>query len=342
MIETNKDNYSMQDLLSLMSFLRSDNGCPWDRKQTHQSIKKNVIEEAYEVVDAIDSNTPERLSDELGDLLLQVVFHSQMADESGEFDFCEVVDHLCKKLISRHTHLFGEQLDHADSPEKVLALWEKNKKSEKKQRKQTQTMIEIPRVLPALQRAYKIQKKAKQVGFDWEERCDVIAKIEEEIIEVEEAFQKLEISEKYEKDNNISIDNKIESNTNIEKSIITSSESSESIKNNEQVISIKANFPSENKKESIEKVNESIENKKELEMEIGDLLFAVVNYARFLDVEPEIALDKANQKFIKRFEFVEENVLSSGKKMEHLSLVELDQIWNEAKADEKNKKRGKN
>lgn len=293
MIETNKDNYSMQDLLSLMSFLRSDNGCPWDREQTHQSIKKNVIEEAYEVVDAIDSSTPERLSDELGDLLLQVVFHSQMASESSEFDFSEVVDHLCKKLISRHTHLFGEQLDHADSPEKVLALWEKNKKSEKKQHKQTQAMIEIPRVLPALQRAYKIQKKAKQVGFDWEERCDVIAKIEEEIIEVEEAFQKLETSEKY-------------------------------------------------GKESIEKVNESIENKKELEMEIGDLLFAVVNYARFLDIEPEIALDKANQKFINRFEFVEENVLSSGKKMEHLSLVELDQIWNEAKVDEKNKKRGKN
>ncbi len=139
-------------------------------------------------------------------------------------------------------------------------------------------MKEIPRVLPALQRAYKIQKKAKQVGFDWEERSDVLLKINEEIAEVEEAYKKME-------------------------------------RNGEAG---------------------PIENKKDVEMEVGDLLFAVVNYARFLDVEPEIALDKANQKFINRFEFVEEKVLSTGKKMEHISLLELDQIWNEAKTSEKN------
>jgi len=278
MFEANKDDYSMEDLLSLMGFLRSEKGCPWDREQTHQSIKKNVIEEAYEVVDAIDSDQPERLTDELGDLLLQVVFHSQMAGEEKQFDFSVVVDHLCKKLISRHTHLFGEEKEEANSPEKVLVLWEKNKKREKQQHKQTQAMKEIPRVLPALQRAYKIQKKAKQVGFDWEERSDVLLKINEEIAEVEEAYKKME-------------------------------------RNGEAG---------------------PIENKKDVEMEVGDLLFAVVNYARFLDVEPEIALDKANQKFINRFEFVEEKVLSTGKKMEHISLLELDQIWNEAKTSEKN------
>jgi len=279
MIDTTKDHYSIEDLLSLMAFLRSDKGCPWDREQTHQSIKKNVIEEAYEVVDAIDCDQPERLMDELGDLLLQAVFHSQMAAEAKDFDFAEVADHLCKKLISRHTHLFGAEKDEAGSPEKVLALWEKNKKKEKNQQKQTQAMKEIPRVLPALQRAYKIQKKAKQVGFDWQERDDVLAKVKEEIAETEESFHKLESCEKKDYD----------------------------------------------------------ECRREVELEIGDLLFAVVNYARFLDVEPEIALDKANRKFIRRFEFVEEKVLSEGKKMESLSLPELDDIWNDAKAAERKK-----
>lgn len=276
-IEPNKDCYSMDDLLALMKFLRSEKGCPWDKEQTHQSIKKNVIEEAYEVVDAIDDGQPERLADELGDLLLQVIFHCQIASEKKAFDFAEVADHLSKKLISRHTHLFGEVLDEADSPEKVLALWEINKKNEKQQQKQTQAMNEIPRVLPSLQRAFKIQKKANHAGFDWADRKDVLAKIKEETDEVEAAAQVLEQCEK----------------------------------------------------------SDLQEYKKEVEMEIGDLLFAVVNYARFLDVDPEIALDKANRKFIDRFEFVEEKVLSTGKRMEQMSLIELDRIWDEAKLSEK-------
>lgn len=277
MIDGNKDHYSMEDLLALMKYLRSDAGCPWDREQTHQSIKKSVIEEAYEVVDAIDSKEPARMEDELGDLLLQVVFHAQMAGEAKTFDFSSVVDHLCKKLISRHSHLFGEKLDEAGSPEKVLDLWERNKKTEKKHQNQTQAMKEIPRVLPALQRAYKIQKKAKQAGFDWDDRKDVLEKIREEADEVEIAARQLDYC------------------------------------GNE----------------------ESTELKKNVEMEIGDLLFAVVNYARFMDVEPEIALDSANHKFIRRFEFVEKKVLSSGNKMEQTPLAELDRIWNEAKEAEK-------
>jgi tetrapyrrole methylase family protein/MazG family protein len=276
MITPNKNRYSMEDLLALMNFLRSDNGCPWDKEQTHLSLRKNVVEEAYEVVDAIDEQAPERLADELGDLLLQVILHSQIASEHKEFDFTDVADHLSKKLISRHTHLFGENLDKADSPEKVLALWENNKKTEKNHQKQTQAMKEIPRAFPSLLRAYKIQKKANHVGFDWEDRRDVLAKITEETGEAEAAARKWEQSAK----------------------------------------------------------EDAAQNKKDVEMEIGDLLFAVVNYARFLEVDPEIALDKANRKFIDRFGFVEEKVLAAGKKMEQMTLAELDMIWNEAKEKE--------
>ena len=274
MLDTTKERYSMEDLLDLMNFLRSEKGCPWDKEQTHQTLRKNVIEEAYEVVDAIDDGQPHRLADELGDLLLQVVFHCQIARERNEFDFNDVADHLSKKLISRHTHLFGETQDEADSPEKVLDLWEKNKRAEKQEQSQTQAMNGIPRVLPALQRAYKIQKKASHVGFDWEERSAVLAKIKEETDEVEAAARNLEQSGKL----------------------------------------------------------CSLELELEVEMEVGDLLFAVVNYARFLKVDPEIALDKASRKFIDRFGFVEDQVLAAGKRMEQMTLEELDCIWNEAKA----------
>ncbi len=278
MIDTTKEKYSMEDLLELMRFLRSEKGCPWDREQTHRSLRKNVVEEAYEVVDAIEAGIPERLADELGDLLLQIVFHTQIADEENEYRFSDVADHLCKKLISRHTHLFGEVKDVAPSPENVAALWEKNKKKEKNQQKQTQAMKEIPRVLPALTRAYKIQKKARQVGFDWDDRKDVLAKLQEEIFEAEDAFEREKACGARDK---------------------------ESLRDH-------------------------------VETEVGDLLFAAVNYARFLDVEPEIALEKANRKFMRRFEFVEEKIFAEGKKMEHMTLAELDRYWDEAKAEEKN------
>lgn len=270
-LDIDKETYSMEDFLLLMKFLRSEKGCPWDREQTHQSIKNNAVEEAYEVIDAIDSGNPDRLADELGDLLLQVVFHSQIGAEAEEFDFTSVLNHICKKLISRHTHLFGDHLDVACSSDKVLDLWEKNKKKEKNHQKQTQVMKDVPRGFPALSRAYKIQKKAHQVGFDWDDRNDVIKKIQEELAETEEAAQ----------------------------------------------------------------IGDPAVRKENLEMEVGDLLFAVVNYARFLGVEPEIALDKSNQKFIRRFEFVEETVLASDQKMEQMTLSELDQIWDMAKQAEK-------
>lgn len=272
-IDTNKQRYTIEDLLELMKYLRSENGCSWDIKQTHKSIRDNVIEEAYEVVDAIDSENPRRLTDELGDLLLQIVFHSQMGNEAGTFDFNDVTDHISKKLISRHTHLFGENPDTADSPEMVLELWNKNKKKEKNHINHTQEIKDIPRNIPALLRAYKIQKKARKSGFDIENITDVLAKIKEEIAETQEA--------------------------------------TEIINDNDRII--------------------------RTEHEIGDLLFTVVNYARFLEVDPEIALDKANQKFIRRFEAVENKVMSEGKRMEKMPISELDIFWDEVKKEERRK-----
>ncbi|MHB1454545.1 MAG: nucleoside triphosphate pyrophosphohydrolase [Saccharofermentanales bacterium] len=275
-----KDTYAMEDLLEIMRFLRSENGCPWDRAQTHQSIKSNVVEEAFEVVDAIDSSEPDLISDELGDLLLQVVFHSQMADEAGDFDFSDVLRNICDKLITRHTHLFGEITDKADSAESVLALWDKNKLKEKKQTSHAHAMKEIPRGFPALMRAYKIQKKAARAGFDWKETGDVASKVEEEFAEVREA-------------------------------VAIRNSGGDTLRRKDQ---------------------------DELEGEIGDLFFALVNYARFLDIEPEIALDKANSKFIRRFEEVEKRTAGSGRGMEEMTLTELDAVWEDVKTDERKAK----
>lgn len=296
-----KENYKIDDLLQLMAFLRSENGCPWDREQTHDSIKHNVIEEAYEVVDAISSNDPGMLSDELGDLLLQVVFHSQMAKEANEFDFDDVVRSICEKLISRHTHLFGENNDAAAStvdmnlngnvnlnengnvderlnhdtkstlsPEDVISLWEKNKKKEKNQGSQAQSMKEIARALPALMRAYKIQRKAAQSGFDWDNIDDVTLKIHEELDEIKGAMQTADPLERNEK----------------------------------------------------------------VEMELGDLLFSVVNYARFLGVDPEVALDKSSNKFIRRFERVEQEFTGRNIDMKSTPLSELDEVWDRIKMED--------
>jgi tetrapyrrole methylase family protein/MazG family protein len=303
-----KEKYEIDDLLELMAFLRSENGCPWDREQTHDSIKHNVIEEAYEVVDAISSNDSGMLSDELGDLLLQVVFHSQMAKEANEFDFDDVVRNICEKLISRHTHLFGENKDSVKSSEDVtplvtpedyvspkspeegvaristedaisrlsaedvISLWEKNKKKEKNQGSQAQSMKEIARALPALMRAYKIQKKAAQSGFDWDNIDDVTMKIHEELDEIKDAMKTSNVHERTGK----------------------------------------------------------------VEMELGDLLFSVVNYARFLGVDPEVALDKSSNKFIRRFERVEQEFIDRKIDMKSTPLAELDEVWDWIKAEDHN------
>jgi len=270
-----KEKYTIEDLLELMAFLRSDKGCPWDKEQTHDSIKHNIVEEAYEVVDTISDNDPVAMADELGDLLLQIVFHSQMAKEKDEFDFDDVLKNICDKLISRHTHLFGNEAGQIETKystsEKVIDLWETNKKKEKNQKTQTQAMKEISRAYPSLIKAYKIQKKAGQAGFDWEDPGDVLDKVYEEIEELRQV---------------------------------------------------------------------TLENKSEIELkvveeELGDLLFSVVNFSRFIKVDPEVALDRANKKFIRRFEKVEEEFTRQGRSMLEIPLEELDEVWDEVKKQEK-------
>ena len=230
--------------------------CPWDRKQTHDSLKKYLIEESYEVIDAIEKRNWNELKEELGDLLLQPIFHARLAEEEGHFNIDDVVDHLCKKLIKRHPHVFGEE--EAKTAEEVLKNWEKRKLKERK------SVLEgVPKHLPALMRAEKLQKKAAKVGFDWRNIEEVKEKVLEEWKEFWEALER--------------------------------------------------------------------GNREEIEHEFGDLLFALVNLARFLNIDPEETLQKANERFIKRFSYVEKKVKESGKPWEEFTLEELDHFWEEAK-----------
>ena len=174
--------YSIDDLRDIMVQLRGENGCPWDKVQTHQSIKKSMIEECYEAIDALDSGDDHAFANELGDVLLQVVFHARIAEERGAFDFDDVVNEICTKLITRHTHVFGK--DNAVSAEEALGQWEKNKKKEKNLDSYTAMLEDVPHYLPALMRSEKIQKKAGSVGFDWEETEPIYDKIAEETAEV--------------------------------------------------------------------------------------------------------------------------------------------------------------
>lgn len=182
-----KEKYTIDDLIAIMARLREPDGCPWDKVQTHQSIKKSMIEETYEAIDALDFGTDKDFANELGDVLLQVVFHAQIASERDAFDFTDVVTEVCTKLITRHTHVFGE--DNAGDEDEALTSWEKNKKKEKNIETYTGVLSDVPRYLPALMRAEKVQKKAKGFGFDWDEIDPVYDKVQEEIGEVKEAYQ---------------------------------------------------------------------------------------------------------------------------------------------------------
>jgi tetrapyrrole methylase family protein/MazG family protein len=256
-----KEKYNIEDLLDITRILREPDGCPWDREQTHKSIRKDLLEEAYEVADAIDSDDSDALCEELGDLLLQVTMHSQMATENSDFDFNDVADGICKKLISRHPHVFGSV--NVENTEEVLYNWDNIKRDEKHQESYTDTLISVPKAFPALMRAGKVQKRASKAGFDWESVNGAFAKLHEETVELETAIKS--------------------------------------------------------------------QNNDEIAEEYGDLLFAAVNVARFLKIDPEFSLNNATEKFIRRFSAVENEVLKSGKDMKDLSLAELDNIWNSIK-----------
>ncbi len=249
------------NLLKIMSKLRGKKGCPWDKEQTTESLKPFLIEEAYEVIEAIDEKSPEKMKEELGDLLLQVVFHAQLAKERKEFDMEDILETLEEKLIRRHPHVFGD-VSYEDAKE-VLVQWEKIKKQEKANIKRESMLDSVPKELPALLRAHRLQDKASRVGFDWKHINDVFAKVEEEIKEFKGAVEKKKADE--------------------------------------------------------------------IEDELGDIFFALVNVARFLEVNPEDALRKTISKFISRFRYIEEKAKEAGRELSDMTLEEMDKFWEEAK-----------
>ncbi len=253
------EGYGFEDLIDVVEVLRSEEGCPWDREQDHKSIRKDFIEETYEVIEAIDTDNPELLREELGDVLLQVVFHTQIEREKQVFTIEDVANDICVKLIHRHPHVFGNV--QADTSEKVLSNWEKIKSEEKERKTVTDKLRAIPPMLPALMRAEKVGKKAS--CFDFPDAESVMTKVYEELDELRAAMEAKDAD-------NIS-------------------------------------------------------------EELGDLLLTVTSLARKLGVESEVALGKATEKFIDRFEQVENAVLAEGKDINQLSMTELDAIWDKNK-----------
>lgn len=244
------------EFVQIVERLRKE--CPWDNEQTNDSIKAATIEEAYEVVEAIDNKDYDELKKELGDLLLHVVFHTVIAKESNHFKIDDVIESIQEKLIRRHPHVFGDEK--VSDAEEVKTNWEEIKLSEGRDN----LLDGMPPLLPALQRAHRIQEKVSKVGFDWERKEDVWKKVVEEIEEMHHS--------------------------------------------------------------EIEGTHD------ELEGEIGDVIFALVNYARFLRINPENALRKTNNKFIRRFGYIEDKITGSGKKLSESTLEEMDKLWEESKS----------
>ena len=252
---------SFDDLCEIMAILRAPGGCPWDAEQTHASIKRSLIEETYEVIEAINKDDKDLLCEELGDVLLQVVFHAQMEKEQGVFDINNVCDGICKKLIERHPHVFGSV--QVDSTEQVLDNWDTIKRKSKQQKTQGEAMQKVPLELPALMRAEKIQKKAKKAGFDWDCVDGAYDALDSEIKELKAAQQSGDLAQ--------------------------------------------------------------------IENELGDVLFSVVNVSRFLHVDPEQALTGASNKFLNRYLEVEKLASARGIDMPGTPIEELDKLWAEAK-----------
>ena len=259
---TFKEKYTYEDLLEIMRILRCPEGCVWDREQDHKSIRRSFIEETYEAVEAIDNDDPVLLQEELGDVLLQVVFHAQIEAEAGRFTMDDVADGICKKMIYRHPHVFGSV--EVKNSDEVLTNWDTLKQKEKHQKSTTETLESVARSLPGLIRAEKVQHKAAKVGFDWDEVSGALDKVREETAEVARAIDG-------------------------------------------------DGDPSE---------------------ELGDLLFAVVNVARFLKTDPEDAINRTTDKFIRRFAQVEQAAKDAGRSLSEMSLAEMDALWDAAKQKE--------
>ena len=250
---------SIQELVDIMSALRDpETGCPWDRQQTMESIIPYTLEEIYELVDALERNNMEDVRDELGDLLFHVIFYSQMASESGSFGFADVIAGVCDKLKRRHPHVFSGQ--QVDTIEDVKSNWEKIKREERA----GDYLDNIAKALPAMLRAEKLQKRAAQVGFDWDKPAPVLAKVEEEVSELKQAM-------------------------------------------------------------------DQPQHHARLQDEVGDLFFAAINLARHLDINPETALRKANNKFEQRFRFIQTTLEEEGQDLETASMEKMEELWEQAK-----------
>lgn len=255
------DNF--QKLVDIMALLRSKDGCPWDKVQTSESIKPYLIEETYEVIEAIDERDPAKMKEELGDLLLQIVFHSQIAKDRGEFDINDVIDKISDKMVSRHPHVFGDAK--FETPEEVTKQWQDRKREEGKLK--DSALEGVPKELPSLLRAHRLQSRAAKVGFDWAKVEDVFGKLDEELKEFKEALEK--------------------------------------------------------------------KDKKEIEDELGDIFFVLVNISRFVGVNAEEALRKTISKFISRFRYIELKAVEQGRQLPDMTLEEMDALWDEAKKGEK-------
>jgi len=253
-------SYTVEDLREIVALLRSEQGCPWDREQTHESIRRNFLEEAYEVCEAIDAKDAKLLREELGDVLLQVIFHTQIETERGAFTLDDVADVTCKKLIFRHPHIFGDAT--AKDSSEVMIAWDELKRREKRHETTAQSMEAVAKSLPATWRAEKIQAKAAKVGFDWPDVSGAMDKLDEELAELKAAIRSGQGTEE----------------------------------------------------------------------ELGDLLFSVVNVARFLDIDPEEALHQTSDKFVGRFAYLEQAARDRGVNFAEMTLDEMEALYQEGKA----------
>jgi nucleoside triphosphate diphosphatase len=271
-------------LVELMAALRAPDGCPWDRKQTHESLKPYLLEETYEVLEILDRQDRTKLPEELGDVLLQVLFHSQIASEAGSFTIEDVLEQLADKLIRRHPHVFNNGSSDAipTNADQVVMRWEDIKRTERQNSGRPDSVLDgVPQTLPALLRAYQIQARAARVGFDWTHDTkgfdQVLRKIEEEIQELRAAIR----------------------------------------------------FPASNQAGPDDMA--STKRQAQIVAEFGDVVFSLVNLARFIKVNPEDALRQAVNRFIERFQFIEARATESGRAVGDLSFAEMDRLWEEAK-----------
>lgn len=249
---------TVYEFVDLIKMLRAPGGCPWDREQTHESIKCNLLEEAYEVYDAIEEGDDEKTKDELGDLLMQIVFHAIIGEEDGKYDMDDIAGNVYEKMVRRHPHVFGENV--LDKTGEVLVKWEEIKGVEKGYKSYADDLHDVVRALPELKRAYKLGKRAAKAGFDFENADEVFSKLSEEVTELRDA----------------------------------------------------------------------VDGQGNVEDEVGDLLFTVVNLSRKLGIDPEEALSSANKKFIRRFETME-RLYDGEQDFAKLSMAEKDRLWEKAK-----------